>query len=135
MLSRDYISRIIRTFFETLDALLNGKKDDEMEIQEQLSDLYRIYFEKDRELFLNDSVENMVDYLKDDAHYIQKCEMLAELMYRDGGRQTDDKVRANLFRKVIFLYELIHNNSTDYSLVYMNRLAELQRLLGQEACL
>lgn len=107
MLSRDYISRIIKTFFEALDEAFNGKKEDKMEIQDQLNDLYKVYFQNDRESFLQNGAEDIIGFLQNDPDRMEKYGMLQELMYRDANIQDDPDIRNNLYRKIIYLCDYI----------------------------
>lgn len=129
MLSRDYILRIIKTFFDALDMTFNGKKEDEMEIQEKLCDLYKTYFQMDRDIFLNNEIEDIIGFLQDDPDRMEKYGMLQELMYRDASIQDDPAIRNNLYRKVIYLCNYINNNTSDFSLIYDNRSAEISKVL------
>lgn len=129
MLSRDYISRIIKTFFEALDEAFNGKKEDKMEIQDQLNDLYKVYFQNDRESFLQNGAEDIIGFLQNDPDRMEKYGMLQELMYRDANIQDDPDIRNNLYRKIIYLCDYINNNSSNFSLIYDNRSAEINRIL------
>lgn len=129
MLSRDYILRIIKTFFDALDMTFNGKKEDEMEIQEKLCDLYKTYFQMDRNIFLNNEIEDIIGFLQDDPDRMEKYGMLQELMYRDASIQDDPAIRNNLYRKVIYLCNYINNNTSDFSLIYDNRSAEISKVL------
>lgn len=129
MLSRDYISRIIKTFFEALDEAFNGKKEDKMEIQDQLNDLYKVYFQNDRESFLQNGAEDIIGFLQNDPDRMEKYGMLQELMYRDANIQDDPAIRNNLYRKIIYLCDYINNNSSNFSLIYDNRSAEINRIL------
>lgn len=127
MLSRDYISRIIRTFSEALEDIFDGRREKEGEVEKKLDLLYKTYFEKTREVFLTESPEEMVRYWENDPNYLEKCGMLAEVMYREVRNTEDKDLQKNLSDKVIFLYRLIDKRSSDYSLLYANRILELER--------
>lgn len=127
MLSRDYILRIIRTFSEALEDIFDGRREKEGEVEKKLDLLYKTYFEKTREAFLTESPEEMVRYWENDPNYLEKCGMLAEVMYREVRNTEDKDLQKNLSDKVIFLYRLIDKHSSDYSLLYANRILELER--------
>ena len=52
MLSRDYISRIIRTFFDSLELIFTGDKEREEERKAQLESMYTTYFGQSRDCLL-----------------------------------------------------------------------------------
>lgn len=132
MLARDYISRIIRTFFEALEELFNGPLREEEELEKALEHLYITYLGKSRSAFLTESPEEMTGLWADDPDYLDKCGMLAEMMYRELKHTEDRVLQKNLAAKVIFLYELINNSSADYSLLYAARILELERILAED---
>lgn len=132
MLSRDYISRIIQTFFEALEGVFGPVEENDEEMDKKLAHLYRNYFGKAREVFLAEEPEEMTRYLESDPDYLDKCGMLAEIMYREAKWTKDIEARRNLARRVIFLYDMINNRSTDYSLVYMNRIMEMENIMDAE---
>lgn len=133
MLTRDYISRIIRTFFQALELLFTGKKEDEEEQEKKLEELYLTYFEKSRQDFLTEKAEDMMVYLKEDPYYLEKCGMLGEVLYREFHGAEDPALKENLARKVIYLYDYVNNHSADYSLIYVNRTLELEDYLREVA--
>lgn len=133
MLTRDYISRIIRTFFQALELLFTGKKEDEEEQEKKLEELYLTYFEKSRQDFLTEKAEDMMVYLKEDPYYLEKCGMLGEVLYREFHRAEDPALKENLARKVIYLYDYVNNHSADYSLIYVKRTLELEDYLREVA--
>lgn len=129
MLSRDYISRIIRTFFEAVEKLFDGRCESEAEFERRLNDLYRAYFERSRAVLIADSPGELIAWLEEDPCCIEKCEMLGEIFYREYHLTASPELKRNMGLKVIALYEYVNQHSTDYSLLYANRILELQAAL------
>ena len=63
MLSRDYISRIIRTFFDSLELIFTGDKEREEERKAQLESMYTTYFGQSRDFFFEEKVEEIMERL------------------------------------------------------------------------
>lgn len=127
MLSRDYILRIIQTFFEVLEKLFDGKRDKSEEaFQQELDQFYMTYFERSRLSFVSVLPEVIIDNLKKDPYFLEKSGMLAELFYREYLWAAEDEQKLDWGRKAAYLYDYILHHSSDYSLVYADRLAELK---------
>lgn len=126
MLSRDYISRIIRTFFDSLELIFTGDKEKEDERKEQLEKLYTNYFGQFRDFFLEEEKEKILEKLSEDDYFVEKCGMLGEILYREFQRSEDDIFKVNLAHKIVYFYNYVNDHSTDYSLVYVSRILELE---------
>ena len=126
MLSRDYISRIIRTFFDSLELLFTGDKEREEEMKVQLESMYTTYFGQSRDFFFEEKVEEIMARLAEEDYFVEKCGMLGEILYREFHRNEEDLVKLNLARKIIYFYNYVNEHSTDYSLIYVNRIKELE---------
>lgn len=126
MLSRDYISRIIRTFFDSLELIFTGDKEKEDERKEQLEKLYTNYFGQFRDFFLEEEKEKILEKLSEDDYFVEKCGMLGEILYREFQGSEDDIFKVNLAHKIVYFYNYVNDHSTDYSLVYVSRILELE---------
>lgn len=126
MLSRDYISRIIRTFFDSLELIFTGDKEKEDKRKEQLEKLYTNYFGQFRDFFLEEEKEKILEKLSEDDYFVEKCGMLGEILYREFQRSEDDIFKVNLAHKIVYFYNYVNDHSTDYSLVYVSRILELE---------
>jgi len=80
MLARDLIATVIKTFFEELDDVRDGKR--QMNDESPYAGMYASYFNKDRDWFIQADTEEITTFFADDPIY--KLEMLTELIYRDG---------------------------------------------------
>lgn len=126
MLSRDLIATVIKTFFEELDDVRDGGKREGKE--SPYAGFYSLYFNKEREWFMQASVSEITTFFADDPIY--KLEMLTELLYRDARRLTDAELQGILYRKLVELYEVVDVRSMEFSMERMNRVAELKELLA-----
>ena len=125
MLARDLIATVIKTFFEELDDVRDGKR--QMNDESPYAGMYASYFNKDRDWFIQADTEEITTFFADDPIY--KLEMLTELIYRDARRLTDAGIQAILYRKIIELYEVIDIRSQEFSMDRMNRTTELKQWL------
>ena len=125
MLARDLIATVIKTFFEELDDVRDGKR--QMNDESPYAGMYASYFNKDRDWFIQADTEEITTFFADDPIY--KLEMLTELIYRDARRLTDAGIQATLYRKIIELYEVIDIRSQEFSMDRMNRTTELKQWL------
>ncbi len=116
MFERDYLMRILQTFFKDLDELLHGKHypDDEEQL-EAIGDLYREYMKNGRGYFYELSAGDLVAY-NEDPDSIYKAEMLATLLYQDALLQKDIATKKALLDKSLALYQFINLHSKDFSL-------------------
>ena len=125
MLARDLIATVIKTFFEELDDVRDGKRQTSDE--SPYAGMYASYFNKDRDWFIQADTEEITTFFADDPIY--KLEMLTELIYRDARRLADAEIQAILYRKIIELYEVIDIRSQEFSMDRMNRTTELKQWL------
>lgn len=125
MLARDLIATVIKTFFEELDDVRDGKR--QMNDESPYAGMYASYFNKDRDWFIQADTGEITTFFADDPIY--KLEMLTELIYRDARRLTDAGIQAILYRKIIELYEVIDIRSQEFSMDRMNRTTELKQWL------
>ena len=125
MLARDLIATVIKTFFEELDDVRDGKR--QMNDESPYAGMYASYFNKDRDWFIQADTEEITTFFADDPIY--KLEMLTELIYRDARRLTDAGIQAILYREIIELYEVIDIRSQEFSMDRMNRTTELKQWL------
>ena len=126
MLSRDLTASVIKTFFEELGDVRDGRQQENTAYP--YAGLYMPYFHREREWFVNADVKEITDLLADDP--IAKLEMLAELLYRDARCLTDAEVQGVMFRKILELYEVIDTRSMEFSIERMNRAEELKKFLN-----
>lgn len=127
MLSRDLFASVIKTFFEELDDVRDG--GDKGKQGNVYAVFYSTYFGRERDWFLQASVQDITTFLVDDP--IHKLEMLAELMFRDIRTLSDAEIQAIMYRKIIEVYDWIDTKSQDFSMERMNRVAEIKGLLEE----
>ena len=119
MLARDLIATVIKTFFEELDDVRDGKR--QMNDESPYAGMYASYFNKDRDWFIQADTEEITTFFADDPIY--------KLIYWDARRLTDAGIQAILYRKIIELYEVIDIRSQEFSMDRMNRTTELKQWL------
>ena len=103
MLARDLIATVIKTFFEELDDVRDGKR--QMNDESPYAGMYASYFNKDRDWFIQADTEEITTF------------------FADAG------IQAILYRKIIELYEVIDIRSQEFSMDRMNRTTELKQWL------
>lgn len=126
MLSRDYISRIIRTFFDSLELIFTGDKEREEERKKSLENMYTTYFGQSRNFFLEEKEEKILAKLLEEDYFVEKCGMLGEILYREFHRNEKESFKLVLAPKIIYFYKYVNEHSADYSLIYVNRVMELE---------
>lgn len=127
MLSKDLIATVIKTFFEELDNVRDGGKQEAG--ASPYAGFYLSYFSREREWFIKADTAEITAFFADDPVY--KLEMLTELIYRDARKLTDAEIQGIMYRKIIELYEIIDVRSMAFSLERMNRVAVLKAITGQ----
>ncbi|MDR1155471.1 MAG: hypothetical protein LBL04_12260 [Bacteroidales bacterium] len=116
MFERDYIMRILQTFFQDIAKLFRGKQrlDDRQQL-EALGDLYRNYLKNDRDYYFGMTAENLVDSFHDDPEGMYGAEILATLLYHDAALQKDEGSRKGLLEKSLALYKHMDALSKTFS--------------------
>lgn len=128
MLSRDYILRILQTFFDLTAKLFDGKRKTDEEFELELNHLYNAYFQKSRAFFMNTLPEEIPAVFGEDAFLLEKNSMLAEICYREYQHASDEKSKCDWGLKAKFLYDYLNAHSADYSLIYAARSKELEAI-------
>lgn len=127
MLSKDLIATVIKTFFEELDNVRDGGKQESE--ASPYAGFYLSYFSREREWFIKADAAEITAFFADDPVY--KLEMLTELIYRDARKLTNAEIQGIMYRKIIALYEIIDVRSMEFSMARMNRVNILKKITGQ----
>ena len=85
MLARDLIATVIKTFFEELDDVRDGKR--QMNDESPYAGMYASYFNKDRDWFIQADTEEITTFFADDPNT------------RSSVRLTDAGIQAILYRR------------------------------------
>lgn len=125
MLSRELTASVIKTFFEELGDIRDGRR---IENSDLYAGLYFPYFYRERRWFVEAGISEITTLLADDP--IRKLEMLTELMYQDARRATSAELQAAMYRKIIQLYDVIDARSMTFSMERTNRVRELEKQLN-----
>ncbi len=130
MFERDYIMRILQTFFEDVAKVIHRKlhPDDEQQL-EAFGDLYRNYLKNDRDYYYGMSSESLIASFSKDPDGIYKAEMVATLLYQDALLQKDETFRNELLGKSLALYQYIDQSSKDFSTERKEIIANIKGLL------
>ena len=132
MLKRDYILRIIQELFAAIDKLLHGDTRELTERQRDLEAMYTI-FGHDAQYFRSSTkdeiLETMTVFSED---YVQRVEMLAEIMYADAQLFIGNyEVRREIIAKSLDLYTYVEERSDEFSITRMQRMDELKKILAK----
>lgn len=126
MFERDYIMRILQTFFDDLGKLIHGRQqDDEHEYFNALGELYLKYLKYDRFHVDTLSADALVATFREDAEGAFRAEMLATLLHHDGMLQD----RKELLEKSMALYRFINDSSKDFSMERVQTMHAIEELL------
>lgn len=116
MFEKDYLMRLVNTFFNALNRIINSiEKDDIENVRIQIIDAYKL-LGNDSSFFLNNNLDKIFLFFKEkEGDYLKRVNMLAELMYQDS-RVNKKKETKNLFLdKSILLFEYYIENTKEYS--------------------
>jgi hypothetical protein len=128
MFENDYILRIFTEFFEELSSFLSkkGKVDAEKEIQT----LYETYFLPSK-YYVREDIETIYasfsKYNREEQYY--RMQMLAELLYNDA-LIKEGKIKYDLLRKSLFLYERVDMQSTTFSFNIKMKIQNIKSILS-----
>lgn len=135
MLEKDYIMRLIRQFFEALEKLKEKReKHPEANIQVEVSDLYTTYFRQPAPFFYEAKPEIIVGYMQarfSQEEYLQRVELLTELLYFDATIKTSEEERKTLLEKVLGLLTFLDTHSDTFSLDRRRKMEKIETLLNQ----
>ncbi len=130
MLKRDYIMKLIQQLFDSLFLLLNEKDIDNVEREKKLNEFYASYLGESSEFYYASSTDEILMYLKEQYHdeFLQRVEMLSDIMYADGMMKEKSELKYKLLEKTLYFMQYLDANSDTYSLV---RKGKIDTLLGE----
>ena len=132
MLKRDCILRIIQELFAAIDKLLHGDTRQLTERQHDLESMYTM-LGHDVQFFRSSTKEEILETLtvfRED--YVQRVEMLAEIMYADAQLFIGNyEVRREIIAKSLELYTYVDEHSDEFSITRVQRIDELQKMLAK----
>lgn len=130
MLRRDYIMKMLQDLFAAVSRLLSEGNASLSERQKDLLALYTM-LGNNADFFRQSHVDDiMLSLTEFEDDYIERVEMLAEIMYADAliGGNSDGQIE-DLRRKSLHLYSYVEKHSDAFNMVRQQRIAELQGLL------
>lgn len=132
---QDFIERIIEQGFivlRTLCGMDNHKNEEVEDIQIQLKDLYKNYFNKHYTFFYNENIETIINSIQEEHNFkdsLKLFELLADILFTDAKHQNDKFLQKQLTAKAYGLLNYIENNSDTYSINRNNKVIELREYL------
>jgi hypothetical protein len=132
---QDFIERIIEQgviVLRTLCGMDNPKNEEVEDIQIQLKDLYKNYFNKHYTFFYNENIETIINSIKEEHNSkdsLKLFELLADFLFTDAKHQNDKFLQKQLTAKAYDLLNYIENNSDTYSINRNNKVTELREYL------
>lgn len=134
MLERDYIKRLIRQFFDSLEKLIEKKEYLPQEnIQLEFEGMYRTYFLKPKEFFCIQDSEYILMYLCqtfEKHELLDRVEILAELLYQDALIQSSNDEQKELLGKSLYLLEYLDLHSDTFSFERKGKIAGIKKMIG-----
>lgn len=134
MLERDYIMRLIRQFFEALEKL-KEKRDinDGTSIQVETNNMYTSYFHQPEAFFYEAGSDIIIGYMQarfSEKEYMQRIELLAELLYFDSTIKTSKEQQRMLWEKVLDLLTFLDTHSDTFSFDRRRKMEDIKALLN-----
>lgn len=111
MLRKDYLMRLVTTFFESLSKIENGLDNGNENMHLYISDTYNL-LGNTQNYFLNSDLEEIYIFFKEkEGDYLKRVEMLAELIYVDSKNQNNKEY----LKRAKDLLEFYLKNTKEYS--------------------
>lgn len=130
MIEKDYILRLIQTFFDAVNEIVTkiDKKDiDGAKIQ--IDETYKLLGQNGG-FFCRKEINDIVDFFKSkDDDYLKRIELLAQLMFLDAKIEHRMEVQKKLLKKAKLLFEYYNMFSEEFSLEVDNSLTEINKFM------
>jgi len=123
MIEKDYIMRLIQTFFDAINKIVNSIDKEDIEgAKIQLNNSYGL-LGNEEDYFLNTDYEELIEFFKlKDGNYLKRVEFLAELIYLDATIETKKTYKIEKFEKSQKLFQHCIDYSNEYSFEINNKL-------------
>lgn len=130
MLEKDYILRLIQTFLDAVNEIVNkiDKKDiDGAKIQ--INETYN-FLGQNAIFFQEGEIDDVVDFFKSkDDDYLARIKLLARLMYLDAKTKHEFEVQIKLMNKAKLLFEYYNSFSDEFCVEINEELTEINQFL------
>ena len=129
MLQRDYFLRLIEEFYAAISRFL-VKKEDDLEHDKHLKDLYRQYvgdYNDLRNLSLSEAIAYANEQWKE-GERMDKLNMLAELLYAEACFKAKP-LGQMLLEKVYSLFDYVEENGSTFSINRRQRMEKIRQKL------
>ena len=130
MIEKDYILRLIQTFFDAINEIVNKiDKEDMYGAKIQIDETYKL-LGKSADFFHSREVNEIVDFLKGkDGDYLKSLELLAQLIFLDAKTEHQTEIQNKLLKKAKLLFEHYNMFSEEFSFEANSKLMEINKLL------
>ena len=130
---KDYLMRLMQTFFLALDRIVNARRNQEYEqVYSELEITFMAFFERNLAFFEAMTPEEIVAFFKDDPYPTEKVEMVAMLLFEAGVVAPEPEVQRRRLTTVNTLIEHISGIRRSVSLDHMAKQQYIRRQLGGE---
>lgn len=129
MLQRDYFLRLIEEFNAAVSLFLS-KKEDDLQRDKHLKDLYRQYVGEYDDL-RNLSLEELLVFAKEqwnEDERIERINMLAELLHAEASYKANP-LRTLLLEKAYALFNYVESHGTTFSIERRMKMEAIRRSL------
>ena len=129
MIRKDYLLRQLNQLLEGIaQKFLNIKNGIEEYEPDEISDLYQKYFQRDKEFFLNNSLDKIVNYLENDNtpdEVLARLQILSELLLGEGVLVNDKKLLQKARQTLLY----IDDQSKIFNLDIKIKISQLNKIL------
>lgn len=127
---KDYLMRLLMVFMQKLAELLSRKKLTDI-AESDIKVFYSEAFDDTRNNILNLSSESLFETCKDkEVVSVEKCRILAELLYIESMRSTDALEKKDFAKKSLGLFEYCIQHSKTYDFNIVKKMNQLEQITG-----
>lgn len=133
MIQRDYFIRIIEEFMAALGRFLE-KKEDKVQKQKDIEDLYRQYV-GDYNVIRNLSFDELLIFAQEQykpEEMVERLQMMAYLLETEG-RLENAPLRDLLLNKAYKLFDYIDANDKTFSMTRKQKINQLRKELNKQS--
>ena len=125
MLRKDYLMRLVTTFFESLSKIENGLDNGNENMHLYISDTYNLLGNTQNYFLYSDLEEIYIFFKEKEGDYLKRVEMLAELIYVDSKNQNNKEY----LKRAKDLLEFYLKNTKEYSFELQSKFKTIKKEL------